>query len=178
MTDVRLTATNPEDSSVVPVACNTKGELKLEEPIKFDGDLDGDLNVTGSANLGSLEFGQGGGGGEDLILAKSWYRSGVAFGVNAQGNGHFAGSVFVGDPYVSPANTLSNNGGCIFANGLAGLTPQGNFWCTTLRGNTVMLNNLVNGLGEWVEYVPSRSDLLAQWTDEPDAVSPEDSSKT
>ena len=32
MTDVRLTATNPEDSSVVPVACNEKGELKLEEP--------------------------------------------------------------------------------------------------------------------------------------------------
>ena len=32
MTDVRLTATNPEDSSVVPVACNAKGELLLEEP--------------------------------------------------------------------------------------------------------------------------------------------------
>ena len=48
MTDVRLTATNPEDSSVVPVACNDKGELKLEEPITFDGDLDGDLTVNGS----------------------------------------------------------------------------------------------------------------------------------
>ena len=33
MADVRLTATNPEDSSVVPVACNSKGELLLEEPI-------------------------------------------------------------------------------------------------------------------------------------------------
>ena len=32
MTDVRLTATNPEDSSVVPVACNAKGELLIEEP--------------------------------------------------------------------------------------------------------------------------------------------------
>jgi len=32
MADVRLTATNPEDSSAVPVACNSKGELLLEEP--------------------------------------------------------------------------------------------------------------------------------------------------
>ena len=37
MADVRLTATNPEDSSVVPVACNEKGELKLEEPIVVEG---------------------------------------------------------------------------------------------------------------------------------------------
>ena len=37
MADVRLTATNPEDSSVVPVACNAKGELKLEEPIEVPG---------------------------------------------------------------------------------------------------------------------------------------------
>ncbi len=54
MTDVRLTATNPADSSVVPVACNEKGELKLEEPIvspPFDGNLDGDLNVNGSASF-------------------------------------------------------------------------------------------------------------------------------
>lgn len=37
MSDVRLTATNPVDSSVVPVACNEKGELKLEEPILVEG---------------------------------------------------------------------------------------------------------------------------------------------
>lgn len=49
MADVRLTATNPEDSSVVPVACNAKGELKLEEPPTFDGNVDGNLTVTGSA---------------------------------------------------------------------------------------------------------------------------------
>ena len=55
MSDVRLTATNPEDSSVVPVLCNAKGELKLEEPIipEFDGKLDGDLEVTGDVTLGS-----------------------------------------------------------------------------------------------------------------------------
>ena len=51
MADVRLTATNPDDSTVVPVACNAKGELKLEEPPEFDGILDGDLTVTGSSTF-------------------------------------------------------------------------------------------------------------------------------
>lgn len=37
MADVRLTATNPADSSVVPVACNEKGELLLEEPLISEG---------------------------------------------------------------------------------------------------------------------------------------------
>ena len=55
MTDVRLTATNPLDSSVVPVACNEKGELKLEEPV-----VQSDLyleksggNVSGTLTVGS-----------------------------------------------------------------------------------------------------------------------------
>lgn len=50
MTDVRLTATNPEDSSVVPVACNSKGELLVTEPVieAIDNDvvLNGALTVT------------------------------------------------------------------------------------------------------------------------------------
>jgi hypothetical protein len=52
MSDVRLTATNPDDSSVVPVACNAKGELKLEEVPTFDGNLDGDLTVSGGGEFG------------------------------------------------------------------------------------------------------------------------------
>lgn len=51
MADVRLTAINPEDSSVVAVACNDKGELKLEEIPSFDGNVDGDLTVSGSATF-------------------------------------------------------------------------------------------------------------------------------
>ena len=53
MTDVRLTATNPDDSSVVPVACNAKGELKLEDIPTFDGNLQGDLTVSGKAEFNS-----------------------------------------------------------------------------------------------------------------------------
>ena len=57
MADVRLTATNPENSQAVPVACNSKGELLLEAPQGVDGDAvqlddDGTKQVIQSAGLG------------------------------------------------------------------------------------------------------------------------------
>ena len=91
MTDVRLTATNPADSSVVPVSCNAKGELLLEEPIyvegpkgdkgekgdpgepgkdgdPFTGNFDGDVSFSGSGTftedvlIHSVTVGTGAGG--------------------------------------------------------------------------------------------------------------------
>ncbi len=61
MTDVRLTATTT-DGVVVPVLSNTKGELLLEAPIappEFDGNLNGDLNVSGVSIVdGNGQFGE------------------------------------------------------------------------------------------------------------------------
>lgn len=51
MADVRLTATNPEDSSVVPVACNAKGELLLEEPTLSSDDYVAKAGDTMTGNL-------------------------------------------------------------------------------------------------------------------------------
>jgi|TARA_B100000965_G_scaffold301400_1_gene259957 hypothetical protein len=51
MSDVRLTALNPDDSSPVPVACDAAGKLLLQDPPTFDGNLDGNLNVTGDASI-------------------------------------------------------------------------------------------------------------------------------
>ena len=45
MTDVRLTATNPEDSSVVPVACNSRGELLVSDVVIDQ--LNNDFRVNG-----------------------------------------------------------------------------------------------------------------------------------
>jgi hypothetical protein len=50
MADVRLTATTP-DGEVVYVLANEKGELRLEEPIVFDGNLSGNLNVSGDSTF-------------------------------------------------------------------------------------------------------------------------------
>ena len=68
MADVRLTATNPEDSSVVPVACDASGRLLLQELPAIET-IDGDLTVTGKGsfaggksiigNDGSAQFAQG-----------------------------------------------------------------------------------------------------------------------
>ena len=56
MSDVRLMATNPDDSSVVPVACNSRGELLVADPvieeIPNDVDFDGDVSITGKLTVG------------------------------------------------------------------------------------------------------------------------------
>tara|TARA_B100001094_G_scaffold265448_1_gene267919 strand:- start:610 stop:1317 length:708 start_codon:yes stop_codon:yes gene_type:complete len=52
MTDVRLTALNPVDSQVYPVACNTSGELIVEQVDPGpDLTVTGDLTVDGTASF-------------------------------------------------------------------------------------------------------------------------------
>ena len=59
MTDARIVATNPADSSVVAVACNENGELLLADSsltqfVKKAGDkMEGSLEVTEKIKLGS-----------------------------------------------------------------------------------------------------------------------------
>lgn len=285
MADVRLTATNPEDSSVVPVACDASGRLLLQEMPAFDGTVDGDLTVSGKGsfaggksiigNDGSAQFAQG---------AVDIYASGTT--VFTQ-NVTFAGAVIVGDPtsaqkgvisdpagvvlsYRPPseANTevfagvwggsnlpnqitssifadgkatfagdvrapefdsyisgidasgvksgtvnfgvadtnsstdithariqsvgagssgpgghggnlrfftkreyasggslqetlrLTYEGDAVFAGGKAGFTSEGYLWCTTRRGDTVILDATSNGLASWVEYTGARIDRI------------------
>lgn len=45
MSDVRLTATNPEDSTVVPVACNERGELLVTKTVIDE--INNDVTVNG-----------------------------------------------------------------------------------------------------------------------------------
>ena len=52
MTDVRLTALNPVDSQVYPVACNTSGELLVAQDTDPDLTVTGDLTVDGTATFG------------------------------------------------------------------------------------------------------------------------------
>ena len=287
MADVRLTATNPEDSSVVPVACNEKGELKLEEIPSFDGTLDGDLTVSGSANFASWVTGDIGfiagenpgtaqagakmtvdgtftaanssdtlpvyqafdvGGSSDptfkvmsdgsatfaetIVTGDSTYATaysymskdgiGVMKDVNtaaidlqSDGSAEFAGSMTCdyvvadrGDkdadkPLVNATfgyngktnavikgtgiaigESLSNvnadwslisglkariesDGSCTFASGKAGFTAEGYLWCTTRRGDTVILDATSNGLASWVEYTPPsrREQIKDAWSE-------------
>ena len=219
MADVRLTATNPEDSSVVPVACDASGRLLLEEmPPAFDGTVDGDLTVTGKGtfaagksiigNDGSAQFAQG---AVDIYAnGKVEFTQDVTF----DGSAEFAGNVEIGEFNASGTSTsglrLGSNGTCsfqkantsnifqffrqdkrtfaadsgcrfylgtdidagnqertsnivldgsngsgTFAGGRAGFTAEGYLWCTTRRGDTVILDATSNGLASWVEYTPT-----------------------
>ena len=52
MTDVRLTALNPVDSQVYPVACNTSGELIVEQVAPGpDLTVTGNLTVNGTSTF-------------------------------------------------------------------------------------------------------------------------------
>ena len=242
MADVRLTATNPEDSSVVPVACDAAGRLLLEEPVQgppgqqgppgeqgppgqdgqdgdpFSGNFAGDVTFGGSAEFdGNVQVGgnavngaeQGtvlGAGGALHITrtsgANNYVFRGYALGnydatikFASNGTAEFAGNVSVGDVgNNSTAGTvigLSNrtayinikgdgtstgavvgvlgggnqsinyiaqingDGSCSFAGSKAGFTKEGYLWCTTRRGDTVILDATSNGLASWVEYTPT-----------------------
>ena len=199
MADVRLTATNPQDSSVVPVACNSKGELLLEQPPEptpeFDGNLDGDLTVTGkgtfSGNLatqasanesatlepyGVLKLNSTNGamatanalritfqGNEEINLkydGSASFANGIAISANTSRGLTILHNANSGTTEAFQIRDKSNNNNCtIFhdgsatiANGKAGFTSEGYFWCTTRRGDRVMLDATSNGLGSWVEY--------------------------
>ena len=221
MADVRLTATNPADSSVVPVACNEKGELKLEEipDQSFDGNLDGDLTVSGSATFagpaninlqpatadvnGLAVFADTASQSKACINVRNNNDLGLllrgtdaaaantVFSVSADGSANFAGNLFInsdsefGHFQVTEAGgrglvvaslydgddnsqlALHSDGSASFAGNKAGFTKEGYLWCTTRRGDTVMLDVTSNGLASWVPYTPPTrlTELQDRWSE-------------
>lgn len=237
MPDVRLTATNPEDSSVVPVACNERGELMLEEipDQSFDGNLDGDLSVSGDATFAgdnTLTNGftayktpaaSNGGqiGYDDTTKALRLYsnsstgasaktefyfnksatpditfdqdgtakfgvvRSGETNGASTTAGGvtlNDGGGIFTQYPSSVTASTavglrilhganhsttLYADGSCQFAGNKAGFTAEGYLWCTTRRGDTVILDGTSNGMGIWEFYTPPsrREEIKDAWSE-------------
>ena len=59
MTDVRLTALNPEDSKVYPVACNSSGELITTKSGDINLDVPGNLDVGGAITAGGVRSNEG-----------------------------------------------------------------------------------------------------------------------
>ena len=210
MTDVRLTATNPEDSSVVPVACNAKGELKLEEVPIFDGDLQGDLTVSGNATfIGSVETGTfvatRGDSARTPVLETS-ASGNVVIGdsgqiVFANGGSASFGSTITSGPSTTPIDDRAHylsigaepfsvgsatnliqayystdniskysifaDGSATFAGNKAGFTAEGYLWCTTRRGDTVILDFTSNGMATWAPYTPPNrlTELQDRWSE-------------
>ena len=224
MADVRLTATNPEDSSVVPVACDASGRLLLEEPqvvegpqgpegppgpkgndgdpfsgnfadnVTFDGSAEFAGNVTALRHISKTSdiasyLGQtddyNGDRYQILVVDESGdpgSEKRALAGIKADGSASFAESITVSDGIINSAYLTQNgldirsstgpflkcedvsanqkvlikaDGSAEFAGNKAGFTAEGYLWCTTRRGDTVILDATSNGLGSWVEYTPT-----------------------
>lgn len=115
MTDARIVATNPADSSVVPVACNENGELLLAET-----SLDQFVEKDGDTMTGNLHL------GDKIIL-------------NPDGSAQFAGGAV--DVYDDGKVDLS--GDVSLAGGLTGKTAAfsgqvttGGNWSAATMGET------------------------------------------
>ena len=235
MADVRLTATNPEDSSVVPVACDASGRLLLEEQGQgppgpegppgpkgddgdpFSGNFADDVTFGGSAEfasniasssyvvsnrdegdgticealLGSSNGAFPGAEGYGLLVREKGASAGLGCFISRGGDIEASNSIVVnkgngakgnveltrdgtarfGTNAESKITLTGSNGSVTFANNKAGFTSEGYLWCTTRRGDIVVLDATSNGLGSWVEYSPpSRIDDLR---DRLDAFRPE-----
>ena len=256
MADVRLTATNPEDSSVVPVACDAAGRLLLEEPQviegppgprgeqgppgqngqdgdPFSGNFSGDVTFGGSASFAGGDFLINEDGSAEVTSYLEVNRTvptidtsrvffignangSEKFRVNVDGSAGLAGNVdvggdvkiggtlpsapnislgadgmiaanraafdntqnptapivsfYAGGNYVadisslglriggtapSPTILVNANGSASFASNKAGFTAEGYLWCTTTRGDTVMLDFTTNGMAQWIPYTPT-----------------------
>lgn len=208
MPDVRLTATNPEDSSVVPVACNERGELKLEEPLVVEGPPGdkGDKGDPGDPFSGNFADDVTFGGnaqvnGQLQVLSKSIQflqrNDGSAFYLkNADGEVEFSivetgnttingflgvygrnpnGASFASSGHIFIGNNdsgrypieLNVDGSARFSGNKAGFTAEGHLWCTTRRGDTVILDVTSNGLASWVPYTPPNrlTELQDKWAE-------------
>ena len=140
MTDVRLTALNPVDSQVYPVACNDKGELLLEAN-QASGNLDvqGDLTVTGTGTFvnGAAEIqGQGffvGTGFVSYKMAASSYAIhdddiNWKYSVYYNGTTHIGGYITTADPAQDTPNiALNADGSATFTGTIAANTSGAAF---------------------------------------------------
>ena len=138
MTDVRLTAVNPEDSQVYPVACNDKGELLLDSG-GATGDLDvtGNLTVAGQATVGPI----GSGGAGFIVLPdgqSAFYRQvdTVQSMMQLQSD--------VGGTQV-PHTIFSTDGSAIFAGGAIELKSSGQIFSNRTTGSGAVFYGNLNG---------------------------------
>jgi hypothetical protein len=217
MADARLVATNPEDSSVVPVACDASGRLLLEEQGQgpqgeqgpqgpkgddgdpFSGNFADDVTFGGSATFSekvetvgeeaAVHVGTDKDSNKVPLNIYDTANGNTSLArINGDGSALFAGQLAVGevvnnsaliiisDDDVNPtlyarnkgtgpvfggfgstSNTIPtsrilSDGSATFAGNKAGFTAEGYLWCTTVRGDTVMLDATSNGMGVWVEY--------------------------
>lgn len=119
MTDVRLTALNPVDSQVYPVACNTSGELIVEQVDPGpDLTVTGNLTVNGTSTLtGDVTSGSqliaGVKNTQGVVMNYQGYAESYVSGVRRWGLGIDGSGNFLADVSIGSTQSSSGNGGGI-----------------------------------------------------------------
>jgi len=156
MTDARLLATNPENSSLVPVACNAQGQLLVNdvqiEEIPNDVRVSGDLEVRGQARAFNFRVDQSSGTQAGGLGTGEWFSNSGA------DNNDVVLGLSNSDFYIHNAVSkediaiFKNNGNFQLNGNKAGFTSDGHLYCTTIRGDRVILENTSGGFGAWIAY--------------------------
>ena len=181
MADVRLTAINPEDSSVVPVACNAEGRLKLEEPLvvegppgekgdkgdpgdPFSGNFADDVTFAGRARIEGDAIVSAPLEGQITLFSRGHIQT--YRGTNTAHHSLLELRSNVGGSLLTQAQVFAD-GRAVFSGNKAGFTAEGYLWCTTRRGDTVMLDATSNGMASWVIYTPPNrlTELQDKWSE-------------
>jgi hypothetical protein len=144
MTDVRLTALNPEDSQVYPVACNSSGELLVDkgetvEYVKVAGD-----NMTGDLTLGTNKILLDAGAGSINLAAQATESINVTQVGTPVYRVTSSGSTYIGNPAGTGGLGPSNSKVALNADGsatFAGDATVGDVNTVTGAGNGVVLTN-------------------------------------
>lgn len=171
MADVRLTATNPDDSSVVPVACNAKGELLITEPVIEE--ISNDVTITGSlqagtaidapaslingvrfySNKGTVVF------QADGAATSSWDLRNDGYAKFNRSNTSGYGSVGINDNTKGLA-VYSESGALVWSVGYTGVTRASSLMLQLEPDNPANFRTVGDGEESTTEYVGPELDVL------------------
>ena len=144
----------------------TGGNYSTSNNANIQLKADGTAEFAGGVNVGTATSRLGNSWGYQIyggINANGFalYNSGIH---NTPSAPYFLRCVVTG---VGDTVFVRTDGSAEFAGNKAGFTAEGHLWCTTRRGDTVILDATSNGLASWVPYTPpSRlTELQDRWAE-------------
>ena len=159
MTDVRLTAVNPADSSIVPVACNASGEILVGGPggqDVFPGDvtIQGTLSASGGFTSSAVSTFQGNVTFTSPVVMQDYLKNthnpeGQCY--IAAENGGVNYGLLIADGETVKAG-IKMDGSPTFSSEKCGFTSDGRLWLTDTNGGVVVTSSVVNGVMQWTAY--------------------------
>ena len=156
-------ATNGTEQAVrVYSGGQSQNEITAKINANGSAEFKGDVDITGMISAGYTTAIENQIGGRFGANSTSLAYSAISV------RNYRDGFVFTGiDPGGNVKSWIKADGSATFAGNKAGFTAEGHLWCTTPRGDTVMLDATQNGMGIWTDYNPPtrRDEIKDQWAE-------------